>query len=197
MPTHTLNGPAIVGQWYFVPCVRVSVAARTIWMEVNGWVPVIGPKHRDAEYLGFEFEHWHIDWRFVSHTPYKWATEGAGKSPLSRVLTNDSGDRHNPKLTNAPELRRIKCKRPMPDFPVVRKAVIPLYGDAVSGRKWERLERAQAIVCNKLKPGNICPHRGIDLTPFIKEDGTVICPGHGLRWDTKTGLQLPHQEAAW
>lgn len=30
----------------------------------------------------------------------------------------------------------------------------------------------------------------------VKDDGTVICPAHGLRWCTKTGALLPHHTEA-
>lgn len=190
MTTPILNGPAEIGRFYMVPCVKVNLSARSWWIDANGWVPVLGPKHADQEYLQFAQEHWHIDWRFVTDRCFK-AAAGGSHHQLGRVLSNDTGDAYHHELTRAPELRRIKCKRAMPDFPIVRKLLAGTYADHKAIR-WTRLERAQAFVCNKLKPGNICPHRGIDLTPFIKEDGTVICPGHGLRWDTKTGELIPH-----
>jgi hypothetical protein len=72
----------------------------------------------------------------------------------------------------------------MPDFPAV-------HHDFPGGpARWAALEAAHAGC--RLKPGNICPHRGIDLTPFAKPDGTAVCPGHGLRWNLKTGELLPH-----
>jgi hypothetical protein len=75
----------------------------------------------------------------------------------------------------------FECKRVMPDFPARPRAI------------WASLEKAYAGCV--LKDGHICPHRGIDLRPFAKPDGTVICPGHGLRWDLNTGLQLQHHTA--
>lgn len=188
MATPTLSGRAEVGKFYLVPCIKVPTSARTMWMDVNGWVPIIGPKHSDLEHLEFELQHYHIDWRFVGWSQWRYATQKPSGSPLGSVLTNTHGTAYRPKVEGEPQLRRIKCKRPMPEFP--RASTISSKREHAI--KWQRMERAQAFVCNKLKPGNICPHRGIDLTPFIKEDGTVICPGHGLRWDTKTGDLLAH-----
>lgn len=191
-----LSGRPEIGKFYMVPCIKVDFDCRSIWMDVNGWVPVLGPKHADGEYLKFEFEHWHIDWRFVGWKAFSYATDNGRKSPLSRVLTSDTTGPHGLKeLTRSPVLRRIKCKRAMPEFPVVSQVVDAMYDS--HGRRWHHLERAQAITCNRLKPGNICPHRGIDLTPFIRPDGTVTCPGHGLRWNTATGELLPFQESPW
>lgn len=174
----------IVGKFYLVPCMHAQPSARSAWMDASGWVPVLGPKHEDAEHLDFEFPHYHIDWRFVGHAAYRIATNGKHPSPLRHVMTNNAGNAWHHKLEGVPQLRRIKCKREMPEFP-----------HTVSFNKehtnWERMERAQAFTCNKLKPGNICPHRGIDLTSFIKDDGTVICPGHGLKWNTVTGELMP------
>lgn len=122
--TPALAGRAEVGKFYMVPCIKVALDARTIWMDVNGWVPVLGPKHTDAEHLEFQFEHWHIDWRFVGHKPYRALLDGK-VAPHGTVLTNDGWNRLERNLTRAPELRRIKCKREMPDFPEVRKVVVP------------------------------------------------------------------------
>jgi len=180
-----MSGAFVIGQFYMVPCMYAQPSARSRWMDASGWVPVLGPKHEDAEHLDFEFQHYHIDWRFVGHPAFRIASRGKHWSPLRHVMTNSGGDLWHHKLEGAPVLRRIKCKREMPEFP----------HNASLGSKanihWARMERAQAFTCNKLKPGNICPHRGIDLTPFIKADGTVICPGHGLKWNTVTGEMMP------
>lgn len=175
-----------IGRFYMVPCMKVADSARTIWMDVGGWVPVLGPRHIDQDHLDFPWEHYHIDWRFVGAQPWKYANDESDLNVLGRVLTNTDG---KGALRGSPELRRIKCKREMPKFPP-RAAIYHAWRGDV-GIKWERLERAQAFACNKLKPGNICPHRGIDLTAFAQEDGAAICPGHGLRWNLKTGELMP------
>lgn len=187
---------AEVGKFYMVPCVKVRPGARTSWIASTGWVPVLGMKHRDAEHLDFPHEHYHVDWRFVGDKQYAAVLRKPSGLPHGSVLTDTEGDFRNPSIRQPVVMRRLKCRRDMPDFPEVRKIVAGMEYHGDSGAKWERLERAQAIVCNKLKPGNICPHRGIDLTPFVKPDGTVICPGHGLRWDTHTGDLLPYQASA-
>lgn len=186
-----------VGKFYMVPCVFVSPPHRSLWHPRDGWVPVLGPKHSDKEFLNFEWEHFHIDWRFVGRRNYEDAAGGLSRFAQGRVLTSAQGYY---KLPDAGTLRRRVCRRAMPDFPAAGGRVanlVDIPGDVGRhARPWRHMEVAQAFVCNKLKPGNICPHRGIDLTPFIKEDGTVICPGHGLRWDTATGNLLPHHASA-
>lgn len=190
-PTLTPSTKPVVGKFYMVPCMHVNEPFRTRWIPRDGWVPVIGPKHIDAEFLEFNWNHYHIDWRFLPAPQFRRVMEQSPSgSPLGHVLTSDTEWSN---LTGVPALRRLQCRREMPEFQ--GRGNIVRWGEHI-GRKWERMERAQAFVCNKLKPGNICPHRGIDLTPFIKDDGTVICPGHGLRWDTKTGEQLPHHASA-
>lgn len=167
-----------VGRYYLVPCMYVQKTAFAWWIPDDGWVPVIGPRHEDAEHLNFPYEHYHIDWRFI---PDKQFHRNHGREHHSSVLSNTGGGT----LGDAkPALKRRACRREMPDFPslTMRPASIRI--------RWQAMEREHA--CAKLKPGNICPHRGINLTPFIKPDGTVICPGHGLRFDTKTGNLLPH-----
>lgn len=172
---------AEVGKFYMVPC--MYTARRGYWIPADGWVPVIGPKHEDAEHLNFPHPHYHVDWRFIAKSQYGQAAFAS--SPLGKVLTNTSADAYPHVLEGEPVQKRRKCQRAMPIFPA---RVRP---------EWASLERAQFAACPKLKAGNICPHRGIDLTPFIESDGTAVCPGHGLRWNTVTGdLMARHSAGA-
>ena len=167
---------ADVGAFYRVPCLKV----RALFFGAL-WVPVIGPKHRDPE-LVVDWEHWHIDWRFASERMFQGWSRGLTGQPHGCVISNDSPDDFKPSLTGTPQLKRRKCRRPMPDFPVLSKA------------PWAAMEAAQRARCDRLKDGHTCPHRGIDLRPFAQADGTAVCPGHGLRWDLRTGLLLARHE---
>lgn len=186
MREHAHQVPCVVGRMYLVPCMKVSRCAAAYFAPPDGWLPVLGPKHQDAEHLEFPWEHFHIDWRFIGDDEFAYACAPHGV-PHSTVLTNDQGQRG--KLIGSPVLKARKCRRLMPEFPQVEKVNFTRPG--VSAQLWARLEIAQAFTCNKLKTGNICPHRGIDLTPFAQPDGTAVCPGHGLRWNLKTGELLP------
>jgi hypothetical protein len=178
-----------------VPCVKLLADKRVAYSGYHpaagrdGWIPVIGPEHEDRELLEFKATHFHMDVRFLSdralanvYSPLR------SHSPEQQAMTlpvstwSDGVGAVRP-LKFERAMKRKRCKREMPDFP-------PVGHD----RRWCAMERAY-VDC-KLKPGNICPHRGIDLTPFVKPDGTVICPGHGLRWDTHTGDLLPYQASA-
>ena len=179
---------AEVGAFYSVPCVRVPFGFYGM-----KWAPVIGPKHRDVE-LGVDWEHWHVDWRFVPDaTLHQAIAYSTIQSPHGKVVSNDNPERWGEqKLTGPSVLKRHLCLREMPDFPAAPKP------------EWAAMEVAQRARCDKLKDGHTCPHRGIDLRPFEKEDGTAVCPGHGLRWDLRTGLLLarhktpnvPHERQA-
>ncbi|RYG96455.1 MAG: hypothetical protein EON58_12050, partial [Alphaproteobacteria bacterium] len=40
----------------------------------------------------------------------------------------------------------------------------------------------------RIDPTNpVCPHKGISLASVPVIDGCIDCPGHGLRFDAKTG----------
>lgn len=196
--TLTPSMKPVVGRHYLVPCIRLPLTAAESHhryrhhsaSDADGWVPVIGPQHQDRETLDFEPMHFHVDVRFLSDTVLR-SFEGhrTGMPPeaaamLLPVSTWSDG------IGGAPfnvEMARVlrQCIREMPSFPSAARLAGPK-----SAARWALFERNHAAC--KLKPGNICPHRGIDLTPFIKADGTVICPGHGLRWNTLTGELLPH-----
>ena len=168
---------AVVGRTYSVPCVFVDKRYRTGLMPRDGWVPVLGPKHEDSEHLNFPWEHHHIDWRFVGDRQFAAAAKSFGP-PQANVLTSASGYMKLGPVV----MKRRKCKRVMPTFPSA--------GSIKSG--FSSLERAHQ--CLRLKPGGICPHRGIDLRPFAQADGTAVCPGHGLRWNLATGELMRHHE---
>jgi Rieske [2Fe-2S] domain len=73
----------------------------------------------------------------------------------------------------------MKCLRRMPRYPVrtnFRKALEAAY--------------VSATVIDK-DGCRLCPHKGIPLHGLPTEkDGSVVCPGHGLRW-TKDGKLVP------
>lgn len=174
---------AEIGRYYRVPCIFVPTG---FCSAEPTWVPVIGPKHADPE-LGADRDHWHVDWRFAPARMLRAATGVVSGSPHGKVISFD-GEHHEhvdadghwvQKLTRPPVLRRMLCKRLMPDFPVRPRPA------------WAAMELAQRARCDRLKDGHICPHRGIDLRPFARPDGTAVCPGHGLHWDLKTGAMLP------
>ena len=173
----------VIGKMYKVPCIHVEPR----YIGLNE-VPVLGKKHTDP-ILDFPQEHYHIDWRFVPDAAYDLATLNRSRTPLSRVVCNTHRFEHG--LLNDPAPRWRKCRRQMPDFPsLVTYKTVREYPK--TARLWEALEADQRNRCNRLIDGHICPHRGIDLRPFAKDDGTVICPGHGLRWNLTTGEMLPH-----
>ena len=152
-------------------------------MPSDGWVPTLGPMHEDAQHLNFPYDHYHIDWRFIGDEEMVLARKKT-ESPHGTVLTSTG----NYMIEGKPVMKRRKMRRLMPDH--LRIKDVKFLSFDRSQNNWQNLEKAHS--CARLKPGNICPHRGIDLTPFIKPDGTVICPGHGLKWDTKTGELLAH-----
>ena len=105
------------------------------------------------------------------------------RSPHGKVISSDNPDKWGAQqLTGVPDLKRRLCRRQMPDFPASLRPI------------WAAMEAAQRKRCDRLKDGHTCPHRGIDLRPFEQADGTAICPGHGLRWDMRTGLLLARHE---
>lgn len=185
---HASHTACEVGQFYRVPCIYVPQEHHTAWMPDDGWVPTLGPKHSDAEHLEFPWDHFHVDWRFIGDQQMRHAEFWNGFAHGNIVSSVDGRQ----VIKSQPVLKRRKCRRVMPEFPVIGES-----RHSLSRRKWQALEQAQFAGCNKLKPGNICPHRGIDLTPFRQPDGTAVCPGHGLRWNLDTGeLMHRHSPAA-
>lgn len=159
-----------IGKFYQVPAVYTV----SWYGSFTGWVPIIGPRHEDAEILNFHYQHYHVDWRFVGKKIWSTATWYRGPSSCFALVVMVVDKLGRPVVTKGPELRRMRCKRDFPDFP--RGAAM---------RAWmPELERAYG---RKRLKNMVCPHRGIDLSGLPAVDGIVTCPGHGLRWDIKTG----------
>lgn len=162
-----------IGRWYRVPCVFGRM------FDWERWWPVMGPKHEDAEFIGFFQQHYHVDWRFV---PKRFMPRGGNAlayplhEPSPAQLAAWPTTRINLPLPK-PQARRAKCVRKLPPFPALR---VP----------WLKQLEAAHAGC-KLKPGLICPHRGIPLASLPTIDGIVTCPGHGLRWNVTTGDLVP------
>lgn len=156
-----------VGKFYRVPCVHVST-----WHAYKGWLPVLGPMHEDAEFIGFKFQHFHLDWRFV---PTRlWQKLGdlnyAGHHFAWPIQDPDGWGRKV--ILEGPALRLLKCKRDPGRFPVDRARWLGPLG--------------KALACAKLVNG-LCPHRGIPASAMHREGDVLTCPGHGLRWNAITG----------
>ena len=161
-----------VGKYYLVQCVRTHLGGRS----ATDWLPILGPKHDDNALIHFPWVHWHLDFRFIS------------SRLLNRLFTNPTQPQRDQRfdltviqvassVLEGPMLRRLKCKRLMPTFPW-------------DSPTWEsvlrRLENVYEGCC--FKPARpICPHQGIPLCGLPSEDGVVVCPGHGLSWDLRTG----------
>lgn len=166
-----------VGKFYRVPCVKTTKEQR---VGRGAWVPVIGPKHEDAEFVGFPDVHWHIDWRFVADEIF--AQETALRSPKSAVFGSIVMESTKPHeyfgpsraLTTEFKVRRIKCRRTMPTYP-----------NELVARGWGPKLNAAYKDCRM--QNMTCPHRGLPLDGCETHGDVVTCPGHGLRWNVKTG----------
>lgn len=162
-----------VGKFYSVPVVRTLDNHRP-----TGYVPILGPLHSDAGIINFPHEHWHIDWRFASKPLWAYAS-GIWRSE-SHCYSVVQQPRAVPSWGLKPlidekfgvQVMRMKCKREFPSYP---------YSKAV----WLTELKKKFAGCT-LKPGRICPHQGVPVVG--PADGDIVtCPGHGLRWNIKTG----------
>lgn len=170
------------GKFYGVPCVKAS-ASKYQQIFRHQWVPIIGPEHRDAEIIGFPYRHWHVDWRFAGLRMFAAAKRedfirGGNGAVYNYVVQrfaafDQKEDERNPfVVTGEVVMRSMQCKREWPAYPHARAKWLGSLQDA----------------CSQLKMKNmVCPHRGLPLQGCPKDGDVVTCPGHGLRWNVKTG----------
>lgn len=155
----------IIGKYYLVPCVGLP------GMPANLSVcPVVGPLHEDAEFINFPHRHFHPDRRFVSDGWFKFYQWRDPKGSWSPVYAFDIEGRDTGMVPLG--RRRMKMRREVGSFRV----------DSPWLRKLER-----AYCKETLREGHICPHRGISCRGVVAENDGVVCPGHGLKWNTETG----------
>lgn len=173
-----LKEPPVVGRYYMVPCVEVQAGVSGL---SPGFWPVTGPQHEDHDVIGFPHRHWHFDFRFLS-------AEQAKQKAMQRgsVLTTERntwrpwhrqdgpGDIEGiPGIAMRVTLQRRRCMRAAERFPRLRAEWM---------RALEQKHEGCVVKCGK------CPHRGLPLESLPREKGDIVtCPGHGLRWDLKTG----------
>lgn len=169
--------PYIIGKTYVVPVVRGR------WLDRDGDFPVMGPKHDDADYIGFEWSHYHVDARFLSAEQFDNAENRMRRrfiefnAAFAKVITGPTGfDRcaPEPKFIGS---RNMTCLREWPDYP---HGLQPWRDD---------LEAAYASAV--VSPALMCPHRGAPLKGLAVKSGCVTCPLHGLRWSVETGKLVP------
>lgn len=167
-----------VGKFYVVPTVFVPTLPRGLQI-----VPVVGPAHEDAEFIGFPHRHVHPDRRFVSDRWFaRYDVDTASGQPSHWSIVYNFVIEVDPKrfqLKPGPtgvewrEPMAMKCKR----------LLAPFRDDAPWLRKLER-----AYATETLREGMVCPHRGITCKGVqVDEKGCVVCPGHGLMWSAERG----------
>lgn len=162
----TLTSPPIVGEKYLVPGIVVPVH---IGAKPN-WYPVLGIAHEDKEYIKAS-KHFHYDVRFFPADFFPLKLDG-------QVLV-ETAQEMMVKIavikiwTPLIEYREVVCAREMPNFP---SWLAPWFPELQQG------------YLSKQLPANLkCPHQGIYLGSLPQVNGIVTCPGHGLKWNIKTG----------
>lgn len=158
----TPNKQQIVGKSYLIPMIFHK---RAFW-------PIVGPWHEDAD-IGFSKHHFHFDIRFLTDTQYKILSRRS-VSPLGRVQTNPDGEMEIQVL-----LKRRKMRREWEEFPAYH------WGSPV-----EFVAELENRFADQTMKCMTCPHRGMPLDSLPVKDGAVVCNGHGLKWDVKTGRMI-------
>ena len=178
-----------VGTIYRRPCVRAHWLTNRI-----RWLPVLGPFHSDQKHIGADFQHVHVDYRFLNMEIRAYLDRLLFDSPdvsqLNRVYSTPIScvSPHGREDTLAlDEIHLLEI------YPKSWLSVHPRkYQGTYLPYPYENVpwlhELSQAYAERTLIKGTICPHRGTDLAGFVPDDdGVVTCPLHGLRWCVGTG----------
>lgn len=191
-------GEPRIGERYLVRCGEAE--RQSVWSHHRlRYVPLLGPIHEDAEFINFPDYHFHVDWRFISNKVYEALLheeqiridfdrkgQGSYKGKLLKYTAPQllmafavtAGGSRGITLAAASEYRPMRMVRLHTIFP--------------EEAHWMKdLETKYANA--RLRPGLICPHRGISCAGVrcAGDVSTVVCPGHGLAWNRETGRLVP------
>ena len=162
-----LTEPPVIGRYYLVRCIFA-----TFNIGKKEWLPVMGPRHDDAKWIGFKWAHYHLNRFFLSD---------ADEEQSVTLPVSERPDRSfNYPITESILLRR-KCRRSTPTpFPVDKVLKTEQFTAMYRHYTGEQCRR---------QSGWICPHKGFDLGAMtVDPDGAITCPMHGLRIDNETGI---------
>lgn len=163
-----------VGRYYLVPTVAAELFGRR-----RHW-PVIGPKHNDREFLGFEAQHYHLDGRFLSDGRVRLLQHATGLR-LERLVASFAV------MLNLGELRyaRRRCHRVEATYNY--PGHMPTFANLWAAYAGQTCDR-------DAQGGIVCPHRRAPLGSLVAHDGVIRCPLHGLRINASTGVVLATAE---
>lgn len=168
----TLTGAPVIGQFYLVPTVRYPWRGRTA-----DW-PVFPHLHRDAKFIKFDIDHYHVDPRFLNKRDWRCAGDDddeAFKTSQVSPLSSRGAGVHPPIIW-----RRRTCQRAAIPYQIGYAPWISDMRDHFGGQQ-----------CERARTGWVCPHWNIPLGSFPAIDGVITCPLHGLRIDAETGRVVP------
>lgn len=173
-----------IGRSYRVPCAEFVMPDRS---GKTLTVPVIGPLHEDAAYIGLKPQHYHVDLRFMSDRQVSlyaldlsWTHAVFPDAILAMIhpMCVDMPEYYRHLKSTELTVRRRRCYREMPEFPGDKAGYMKALQE---GYRTARLDPEAPV----------CPHRGMPLSGLPSCDGLVVCPGHGLRWNLATGRIAP------
>ena len=182
-----------VGKYYNVPTVEsrddiVGIDYLFCW-------PIIGPWHHDKEYIHVNDEHYHIDWRFVPERIFLLFLP----TPHGKIISD-----HN-HMEPSVIMRRRKCRRLLPVFPVMRQPLRRQWqGIAITKKDDIAAEIPPTIMFEELHKAfegkslgqhMQCPHKGAPLESIAPINGVIVCPLHGLCFDAETKCAISPAQA--
>ena len=195
-----LENPPIVGKFYKVPTVRADYFLLNDDAVTSDW-PVLTPMHDDWELLGFARFHYHLDLRFILKSQIKALRKKFGYIDWVEKLTISPLQTSN---NSKCEVGRWETKVNPDGFPAIQYLPRKCMRNQPTGI-WDFLEEDRGYPGlfeklnteyqdKKLKPGMICPHKGVCLKSMPVNDDLVRCPAHGLVWNVKTGELVTYAE---
>lgn len=183
----TLPDLLIKDEYYWVPCIPIPDKLVPFYLNLeDGWLPVLGQPHIDGETVSegdvenIYALHHHVDVRFIKVDLPVGGSIAVPVNLFAHLLDLWDLDTPNDEKIDFVEWKRKKCYRiAVDDFH--NSGVPNIYEPGVIAKGL------------KLTDQKVCPHQKACLNGVPRINNSVVCPVHGLKWNTSSGELIPRK----
>jgi hypothetical protein len=177
----------IKDEYYWVPCIPIPDKLVPFYLNLeDGWLPVLGQPHIDGETISEDDAenvyalHHHVDVRFINVDLPIGGSIGVPVNLFAHLLDLWDLDAPDDEKRDLVEWKSKKCYRVATDD-FQNSGVPNIYEPGVISKGL------------KLRDQKVCPHQKACLNGVPKMNNSIVCPVHGLKWNTLSGELIPRK----
>ena len=177
--------PPQIGTFANKLCIRSHLSSR----DKPSWIPIIGPLHDDPKFIESYFQHYHIDWRYLTQHQVEILERTAEYMDIdtNKVVIDSVVPEGSPKSIDVDNTNGLADEFPVETYlKAMRRRCAREFPNYPSDTEW--LPAMETAFQNEKLIDGRCPHQQTDLSTIPTDaNGNVTCPMHGLSWNRETG----------